>query len=106
MRVGGARSVTPGPVSCRSRRSIMRGHVRTLDNGNDVSQRRTFLQMLAAQGVVIPAAHFAVPRGARAHQPGEKYDAAPASAGQAHIVREFAEPYLELIRLLRQATEI
>jgi len=84
----------------------MRAQVRVLENGNGVSQRRKFLQKLAAQGVAIPAAYFAVQRDARAHQPGEMYDTAPANAGRSHIVREFAEPYLELIRLLRQATEI
>ena len=84
----------------------MRAQVRTLDSSNDPSQRRTFLQMLAAQGVAIPAAYFALPRDARAHQPGEIYDNAPANTGRSHIVREFAEPYIELIRLLRQATEI
>jgi len=81
-------------------------HVKILENGNDVSQRRTFLQRLAAQGVAIPAAYFAVQREARAHQAGDVYDTAPATAGHSHIVREFAEPYIELIRLLRQATEI
>ena len=84
----------------------MRTQVKILEGGNAPSPRRTFLQMLAAQGVAIPAAYFAMPRDARAHQPGEPYDAAPAAAGQLHIVREFAEPYIELIRLLRQATEI
>jgi hypothetical protein len=80
--------------------------VKILDNGNEPSQRRTFLQTLAAQGVAIPAAYFAVPRDARAHQAGEFYNSAPANGGRGHSVREFAEPYIELIRLLRQATEI
>jgi hypothetical protein len=84
----------------------MRAQVRILENGNDPTQRRSFLQRLAAQGVAIPAAYFAVQRDARAHQPGEIYSTAPATAGQRHIVREFAEPYIELIRLLRQAAEI
>ena len=80
--------------------------VKLLEDGNGLSLRRTFLQRLAAQGVAIPAAYFAAQRDARAHQPGEKYDTAPGTAGHSHFVREFAEPYLELIRLLRQATEI
>ena len=83
----------------------MRAQVRTLEQGKDLSPRRTFLQRLAAQGVAIPAAYFAVQRDARAHQPGDLYNPAPGS-GRSHIVREFAEPYIELIRLLRQATEI
>lgn len=84
----------------------MRAHVKILEDGEDRSPRRTFLQMLAAQGVAVPAAYFAVHGGARAHQRGERYDTAPANAGHRHIVREFAEPFIELIRLLRQATEI
>jgi hypothetical protein len=84
----------------------VREQVRILENGNDLSPRRSFLQLLAAQGVAIPAAYFAVPRDARAHQPGELYDPSPANAGRRHIVREFAEPYIELLRLLRQAAEI
>jgi hypothetical protein len=84
----------------------MRRQVRILETGNDLSPRRSFLQRLAAQGVAIPAAYFVMQRDARAHQPGEIFTTTPASAGQRHIVREFAEPYIELIRLLRQAAEI
>lgn len=72
-------------------------------------ERRVFLQALAAQGIAIPAAYFLAQGDAQAHAAGERYDAAAvadASAGRRHIVREFAEPYVELIRLLRQASEI
>src|SRR4051812_20709573 len=106
--IGDHRQVSDAPrwASRRRWRGIVSAHVKILEKGNDVSQRRTFLQRLAAQGVAIPAAYFAVQRDARAHQAGDVYDTAPATAGHSHIVREFAEPYIELIRLLRQATEI
>ena len=84
----------------------MRAQVKTLEPGDALSPRRSFLQRLAAQGVAIPAAYFAVQRDAGAHQPGDVYNSVPVNAGRRHIVREFAEPYIELIRLLRQATEI
>jgi hypothetical protein len=79
------------------------------DEGAQPNERRAFLQRLAAQGLSIPAAYFSVNAGALAHQPGEAYNAAPGSPGSAggrHILREFSEPYIELIRLLRQASEI
>ncbi|GAB3765447.1 hypothetical protein GCM10028796_22740 [Ramlibacter monticola] len=84
----------------------MRAQVRTLEHDDALSPRRSFLQRLAAQGVAIPAAYFAAQRDARAHQPGDVYNSVPVHAGRRHIVRDFAEPYIELIRLLRQATEI
>jgi len=71
--------------------------------------RRAFLQMLAVQGLSIPAAHFAFSATAYAHQPGDPYVSgrlSPAQQPRRHILREFAEPYIELIRLLRQASEI
>lgn len=82
----------------------MKSHVRVLDG-----ERRGFLQALAAQGIAIPAAYFLGPGNAQAHSPGELYESAATgdrSAGRRHILREFSEPYLELIRLLRQASEI
>jgi hypothetical protein len=85
--------------------------VRVVESGENspLSERRAFLQLLAAQGVAIPAAYFSVSRDAGAHQPGEPYRSAASernSTGARHIIREFAEPYIELIRLLRQASEI
>lgn len=77
--------------------------VRVLDGTG--SNRRSFLRALAAQGVALPAATFLASGEAKAHIAGEPYSQG-AKAGMRHIVREFSEPYIELIRLLRQASEI
>jgi hypothetical protein len=77
--------------------------VRVVDSGRP--DRRAFLQALALQGIALPAACLLAPAQARAHAAGEPY-AKSASAGMRHIIREFSEPYVELIRLLRQASEI
>jgi len=79
----------------------------------DRPQRRAFLQTMAAQGLSIPAASFLLANGIGQAGAAEldKRDGAgaiaprPASAtGQ--IIRDFADPYIELIRLLHEASEI
>lgn len=64
--------------------------------------RRRFLQRLAAQGLLIPAA------GALAHAPGTPYESSPVPRARPTrpIIRDFADPYLELLRLLRQACDV
>jgi hypothetical protein len=63
--------------------------------------RRRFLQRLAAQGLLIPAA------GAAAHAPGTPYEpSVPLARRPRPIIRDFADPYLELLRLLRQACDV
>jgi len=71
-------------------------------------ERRTFLQLLAAQGLSIPAAYFLSAGGAYAQMPGASaQEAAPGSgSGRSRIIRDFADPYVEMIRLLREASEI
>lgn len=85
--------------------------------------RRAFLRLAAAQGVAAPVALAALADGAPAAEPATlRRPAAPGGfrkgamrlasaqvdgrhAGGA-IVRDFTDPYLELIRLLREAAEV
>lgn len=100
--------------------------VRCLDDGHRAggSDRRGFLRALAAQGVSVPAAYFLIggnPAGsgipeARAeiateggrHKGALRLPAGAGETGPGHnpIVRDFTDPYIELIRLLREASEI
>jgi Ferritin-like len=96
--------------------------IKLLDEGDGArsSGRRAFLRAMAAKGVLIPAAYVMC---RAATDPGtlasEAHAAAPAASdstgagathaarvGEARIVRDFADPYLELIRLLREASEV
>lgn len=69
--------------------------------------RRTFLQIAVAHGIAAPIA-FASLGTAKAATPAEGTPAHSASASKATgiIVRDFADPYLELLRLLREGAEI
>jgi hypothetical protein len=89
-----------------------RSGVRVEGDERDVPDRRTFLRTVALQGVSISAlclvhsdrSMAAVERSAMpAHGPAA-LDPAHSQGGK--IVRDFASPYLELARLLREATEI
>jgi Ferritin-like len=89
------------------------------DRGVDTANRRAFLQRMVAQGVLIPAAYalsYADSVTAEAHRATE-VASSPSTAqrarantacktGAARIVRDFADPYLELVRLLHEASEI
>jgi hypothetical protein len=84
-----------------------------LEHGNDPAwpKRRAFLQALAAQGVSIPASYVLFGDNARAatlnpngRQANANSSLRPAIAGQ--IIRDFSDPYIEFIRLLREASEI
>jgi rubrerythrin len=86
--------------------------VRVVEEAGDVAapERRLFLQTLASQGLLIPAAYFLAPSGlAHAHaalldDPKNPIVARPPSA--AGIIRDFSDPYIELIRLLHEACEV
>lgn len=94
--------------------------VRLLDDEHHVhsSGRRSFLRKLAAQGVSIPAAYFMLGNvpdvraaasksgGHRKHGAGLDAGTAAPKSAQTRIVRDFSDPYIELIRLLREASEI
>jgi len=84
------------------------------------SDRRTFLRAMATQGVSIPAAYFMLGAGSRGvpearagvAKEGSRHKGAmrlPVGDAKAHtddglIVRDFSDPYIELIRLLREAS--
>ena len=85
------------------------------------SDRRAFLKLAMAQGVAAPVALAAMEQSAFADQPASETKLEPvprkgtmrktnSSAGSFHasgaVVRDFADPYLELLRLLREAAEI
>jgi len=81
-------------------------------DGRHAAERRNFLRTVALQGVSISALCLvgadgsvaAIERAATpAHGPAAL---APALSHDGKIVRDFASPYLELTRLLREATEI
>lgn len=90
--------------------------VRILEEGEGIErrERRAFLQILAAQGVAIPAAYLMLSRGVAdayaisANSDGSLHAAVPlpSSMAKGKVIRDFADPYLELIRLLREASEI
>src|SRR5437868_6869698 len=89
-------------------------HVRVLDEDTDtLHDRRKFLQALTAQGLAIPGAYLLTSKDARAHVSGEFYGdqtqaarKAAALAGRRRIMRDFSDPLLELVRLLREASEV
>jgi hypothetical protein len=88
-----------------------RSGVRISGDGRHAPERRNFLRTVAVQGASLSAAlAFAGAPGAAATldrstaRPGGPAALAPVHDGK--IVRDFASPYLELARLLREATEI
>src|SRR5579859_6204891 len=92
------------------------GKVKLLDDsvGTSAASRRAFLQTMAARGVLVPAACalWSAESDADETQPGAM---APTnttkargtrSSGAVRIVRDFSDPYLELVRLLHEASEV
>lgn len=100
------------------------GGVKLLEgDGAQPSGRRAFLQAMAAKGVLIPAAyvmwrtatetdmlvgeaHALVPAAAKSTGMRKTAVTGSARAGHVRIMRDFADPYLELVRLLQEASEI
>jgi len=87
-----------------------KGTARLVDDDGKRLRRRDILQATAQYGLAVPTAYLLA---------GDvKTDAAPMTYGSAddpplpgsepkiRIVRDFADPYLELLRLVRDATEI
>lgn len=66
--------------------------------------RRSFLQVALAHGIAAPIALTSL-GSARAATPAQSKLASPANRSGI-IIRDFADPYLELLRLLREAAEI
>ena len=92
------------------------GKVKLLDDsiGASAASRRAFLQAMAAKGVLVPAT---CALWSAAGDAGEAHGEATAptntakaggkrSTGAVRIVRDFSDPYLELIRLLHEACEV
>jgi len=92
------------------------GKVKLLDDsiGTSAASRRAFLQTMAARGVLIPATCALWSTESDA---GETHVDAAATAntakargkrstGAVRVVRDFSDPYLELIRLLHEASEV
>src|SRR5471032_913023 len=89
-----------------------RSGVRVAGDGLHAPDRRDFLRTVALQGVSISALCLVASDGGaaaleRAATPAQGPAALnPAQSRDGKIVRDFASPYLELVRLLREATEI
>src|ERR1700722_4637858 len=92
------------------------GKVKLLDDsiGTSAASRRAFLQTMATRGVLVPAACALWSTEIDA---GEAHAGVTAttntakvrgkrSTGAVRFVRDFSDPYLELIRLLHEASEI
>ena len=94
--------------------------VNAIDQDEPDSDRRGFLQAMAASGVSVPASYFllsdanksahAVETSGAHEQPVgntnfglRRKKSAPAKA---QFYRDFSDPYLELVRLLREAAEV
>src|SRR5476649_146677 len=76
-----------------------RSGVRVEGDGRHAPERRNFLRTVALQGVSISALCLV-------HSDGSVAAVEPAQSRDGKIVRDFASPYLELVRLLREATEV
>ncbi|WP_158046781.1 ferritin-like domain-containing protein [Skermanella pratensis] len=86
------------------------GAVQSID-GLSNTTRRTFLRTVAVQAVALPAASVLAgrsgPLAAATLSPGTALSVPrPGDAGIRPIIREFADPWLELVRLLREAAEV
>lgn len=105
----------------RTNRRGNAGTVRTLDE-RSVPDRRRFLRLMAMQGVSVPAAYFMLANdgspvpAAKAqdfkqvnYQKGALRPAdniGESSIGGTRLIRDFSDPYIELIRLLHEASEV
>jgi ferritin-like protein len=92
----------------RSPRSV----VRIVRDGQHAPERRNFLRTMARQGVSISALCLVHSNGSMAAvDPAAAATPGPAAlepgrSRDGKVVRDFASPYLELTRLLREATEV
>ncbi len=87
------------PAEAATARQPRRSFVRISGDGID---RRSFLQSAATQGAMAAAAFVAA-----AHPAGEAQAQAVRTPPRAlAVTREFDDPYIELLRLLREASEV
>ena len=97
----------------QSRDKALRGTSRTVESISD-GGRRSFLQGALTQGIAAPIALTALgsakaaapPQSGRAGAVGRAELNASAANRTGIIIRDFSDPYLELLRLLREAAEI
>jgi len=86
--------------------------VRVLEPGDGLEQaeRRAFLQALRSHGITLSATCLLTGTGAfaadAATQTGPTSERPTPTLAVGHIVRDFADAYVELIRLLREASEV
>lgn len=98
----------------------LRSRVTTIDSKETDPGRRGFLQAMAAGGVSVPASYFLLNDPIKSAQAVEtpndpdrfkgnsnfglrRTDSTPKKA---QFIRDFSDPYLELVRLLREAAEV
>ena len=96
----------------QSRGNASRGTSRTVESISD-DGRRSFLQVALAHGIAAPialtalgSAKAAAPQSGRAADVGVSALNTSAANRTGLIIRDFSDPYLELLRLLREAAEI
>src|SRR5262245_4817358 len=90
-------------------RAVRRGsRVRIINETTAENDRRSFLRTFAAYGAALPAAHLLPGPSAVSAQEGALNPAAAAQGGDrsTRLVRDFVNPRLEVVRLLREAAEI
>jgi hypothetical protein len=102
-------------LSNGKRTRLKSGAVQSIDSFTETT-RRTFLRTIAVQAVALPAAFVLVtrsnPLAAELFNSGSALVAPSSEDGSVRdatvrpIVREFADPWLELVRLLREAAEV
>ena len=95
--------------------------VRLLSDDMATPNRRAFMRLIAAQGASVPAAYFMLASNTRAaaaaptpatatttglRRKGSIRPPADATLENGSIIRDFAHPRIELIRLLREASEV
>ncbi|MFW5333111.1 ferritin-like domain-containing protein [Hydrogenophaga sp. ZJX-1] len=86
--------------------------VRVLESGDGLEQaeRRAFLQALRSHGITLSATCLLTGTGAfaadAATPTGPTSERPTPNLAVGHIVRDFADAYVELIRLLREASEV
>ncbi len=90
------------------RGNTARGTARLVDSIPD-KNRRSFLKIAMANGIAAPVALATLGSTQAAAQTGDSAGTTPGAAAAKRtglIVRDFSDPYLELLRLLREGAEI
>lgn len=112
----GADQREPSPSSMHRQATV-----RLLSDDMATPNRRAFMRLIAAQGASVPAAYFMLASNTRAaaaaptpatatttglRRKGSIRPPADATLENGSIIRDFAHPRIELIRLLREASEV